>query len=151
VQSTGQPPLCTTGVPHTPALPILRPSVLARCARFMIRNSFRLRFLLRTSYCPVDSHHDGIFSLRCTVDGRTPYVYYRGAPYSNKINTAYKRGGYTCPSGHGNVLLKTVSTSRRRGCCFITCGNSPPSAGRRTSFLMLHCISQHPPLSPIAP
>jgi len=59
------PPLCTTGVPHTPTLPpILRPSVLARCARCIIRNSFLLRFRLRSSHCPVDSHHDCVFSFR---------------------------------------------------------------------------------------
>ena len=59
------PPLYTTGVPHTPTLPpILHPSVLAQCARFIIRNSFLLRFLLRSSHCPVDSHHDYIFSFR---------------------------------------------------------------------------------------
>ena len=44
--------------------PILRPSVLARCARCITRNSFLLRFQLRSSHCPVDSHHDCVFSFR---------------------------------------------------------------------------------------
>ena len=35
-----------------------------RCARCITRNSFPLRFLLRSSHCPVDSHHDCVFSFR---------------------------------------------------------------------------------------
>jgi len=52
---------------------ILRPSVLARCARCIIYNSF----LLRTSHCPVDSHHDCIFSF--LEVGAAFFTCFRGA------------------------------------------------------------------------
>jgi len=49
------------GPPTLP--PILRPFVLARCTRCIIRNSF----LLCSSHCPVDSHHDCVFFIVCLL------------------------------------------------------------------------------------
>ena len=65
-------PLCILqGVPYTPTLPpILRSSVLARCARCITHNSFLLRFLqLRSSHCPVDSHHYFVLSFHFVGSG----------------------------------------------------------------------------------
>ena len=105
----GTPPsVYYSGALYSNTSTILRPSVLARCARCIIYNSF----LLRTSHCPVDSHHDCIFSF--LEVGAAFFTCFRGAPYSNIMPPVSRRNFLLWISGYsGSEHCRSRGTPHR--------------------------------------